>query len=103
ACSLVEATSRVFLKPGSKAARFYGRPESQETYHCRFGVNPRFRSLLEQSELEISGWDDAEEVRVVELKDHPFFLATLFHPGRPHRTRLPHPLTVAFVRSLASS
>ena len=103
ACSLLEATSRVFLKPDSKAARFYGRLESQETYHCRFGINPRFRSLLEESELEITGWDDAKEVRVVELKSHPFFMATLFQPERKALKGLPHPLIVAFVRSLTPS
>ena len=98
-CSLVGAKGNIFLTPGSRAAQFYGSTQSQESYHCNYGFNASYRSLLQGSKLHVSGVDDEEEVRVVELEGHPFFLATLFQPELSASSGVVHPLIRAFARA----
>jgi CTP synthase (UTP-ammonia lyase) len=100
-CSLADETGRIRIKPGSRAAMFYGHAETEEAYNCNYGVNPRFQSLLEGSSLQVTGWDQNHEVRIVELNQHPFFIATLFQPERSALKGVPHPLIVGFVSCLA--
>jgi CTP synthase (UTP-ammonia lyase) len=102
ACSLSGATGTVYLKPGSRAAAFYDRLETREAYNCNYGLNPKFHALLETANLQVTGWDEHREARIVELDGHPFFLATLFQPERSALNGTAHPLIVAFVRSLAA-
>jgi CTP synthase (UTP-ammonia lyase) len=101
-CSLVGASGRIFFKTGSRAARIYGCAETVEEYHCNYGVNPRFRSLLDDSGMKITGVDEDNDARVVELEGHPFFMGTLFQPERSAFKGVAHPLIVEFVRAAAS-
>src|SRR5882672_4994118 len=101
-CSLVGARGRIFFKTGSRVARIYGRAETIEEYHCNYGVNPRFRSLLEDSGMKITGVDEHNDAGVMELEGHPFFMGTLFQPERSAFKRVAHPLIVEFVRAAAS-
>ncbi|HET9986111.1 MAG TPA: hypothetical protein VFQ38_21095 [Longimicrobiales bacterium] len=100
-CSLVEATGSVRLRAGSRAAMLAGDAPLTEQYHCNFGLNPEYRRLFEGSGLRIVGEDEAGEVRVVELDDHPFFLATLFQPERRSLEGTLHPIVAAFVEAAA--
>jgi len=100
-CSLLGERGTIVLKPGSLAARIYGRTEIVEEYNCRFGVNPKFQPLLEKSALRITGTDESGQARVVELEKHPFYVATLFQPERSALTGTVHPLIVAFVKAAA--
>ena len=102
-CSLVEVSGRILFKPGSRVARIYGCAEATEAYHCNYGVNPRFRSLLDDSGMKIAGVDEHNDARIVELEDHPFFMGTLFQPERSAFKGLAHPLIVEFVRAAASA
>jgi CTP synthase (UTP-ammonia lyase) len=111
-CSLVGKKLAIRLKPGSKAAAFYGGTEAIESYYCNFGLNPEYREQLESAGLTISGWDDNEstsaakatpEARVIELSDHPFFLGTLFVPQAGSTTEKPHPLIATFAEQIANS
>jgi CTP synthase (UTP-ammonia lyase) len=97
ACSLVGAEGRVILRPDSRAATIYGRPESVERYHCRYGLSASYRQQLVGGPLRVSGWDEGWEVRIVELDDHPFFMATLFQPELSSTAEVAHPLIKAFV------
>jgi CTP synthase (UTP-ammonia lyase) len=97
ACSLVGAEGRIILRPGSRATTIYGRAESVERYHCSYGVSAEYRQRLLTGPLRISGWDEGWDVRIVELDDHPFFLATLFQPELSSTEHEAHPLIVAFV------
>lgn len=83
--------------PDSEVARCYGRLETVEHYHCRFGVNPRFHGLLNDGGLRFSGFDEAGEARVLELPGHRFFVAALFLPQLASRPNEPHPLIRALV------
>ena len=77
--ALVRMRGRVRFGGGTVIRRAYGAPEAVEEYHCSFGLNPRYRRLIE-GPLTVSGVDDQDEVRAVELDRHPFFVATLFLP-----------------------
>jgi CTP synthase (UTP-ammonia lyase) len=79
-CALAGVKARVRFMDGSHLRRAYGAPESIEEYHCSFGLNGRYRRLIEGKDLCVSGVDDQHEIRAVELEGHPFFVATLFQP-----------------------
>jgi CTP synthase (UTP-ammonia lyase) len=98
-CALRGVKGSVKLEPGSMASRIYGREEALEEYNCGFGLNPAYRDLIQTSALHISGVDSEGEARVIELADHPFFLATLYQPERAARDGRAHPLVNAFVRA----
>lgn len=98
-CSMVEQRLDVHLSAGSRAAGFYGCSTSSEQYYCNFGLNPAYRDMLEAGGLSVSGTDDSGEARVLELYDHPFFVATLFVPPLSSRPQAPHPLLVAFLNA----
>jgi len=98
-CALRGQKGTVRLEPGSMAARNYGAEEVVEEYNCGFGLNPAYRDLIQESSLHITGVDSEGEARVIELADHPFFLATLYQPERAARDGRAHPLVNAFVRA----
>jgi CTP synthase (UTP-ammonia lyase) len=101
ACSLVGQTGKIFLEPGSRAARIYGRTEVTERFHCSYGLDASYRSVLHDGRLSVTGADERGEARVVELSDHPFFMATLFQPELSHVPGSSHPVIAAFVASAA--
>jgi CTP synthase (UTP-ammonia lyase) len=99
-CSLVEVTDAVQLVAGSQLAKAYGITSIVEGYHCSYGLSPDFRHALTDGPLRINAVDDADDVRGIELEDHPFFIATLFqHERGALHSRLP-PLVRAFVQTM---
>jgi CTP synthase (UTP-ammonia lyase) len=103
ACSLVEVQDTIHLKPGSRIAAIYGRAEIVEGYHCSYGLNPHYQSLLEQGGMRVTGVDVSGEARVIEIAQHPFFVATLFQPERSAFTDVAHPLIVAYLQAIAET
>jgi len=86
------------LLPGSRAAQAYGVEEVSERHRHRYEFNNKFRDLLEEKGLKITGTSpDGVLVEVVEIPDHPWFLACQFHPEFKSRPTRPHPLFRAFV------
>jgi CTP synthase (UTP-ammonia lyase) len=100
-CSLVEVDGEIRFTPDSEIARIYGRSSANESYHCRFGMDPSYLSWFRGSPLAVTGFDEAGEPRAVELGGHPFFIGTAFQPERSALAGRPHPLIVAFARALA--
>lgn len=99
-CSLVEATAAVNLLAGSRLAQAYGVDSIVEGYHCNYGLSADFCRALANGPLRISAVDDADDVRGIELDDHPFFVATLFqHERAALRGQLP-PAVRAFVQTM---
>ena len=88
------------LKSGSKAREAYGADEIVERHRHRFEVNNQFIDELEQAGLVISGKSvDQSLVEVVELADHPWYVACQFHPEFTSTPRDGHPLFSGFVNA----
>ncbi|MHB1389815.1 MAG: CTP synthase [Thermoleophilia bacterium] len=86
------------LTRGSQAARSYEDRNIHERHRHRYEVNNALRPKLVEAGLKISGTSpDKRLVEIVELPDHPFFLATQFHPEFKSRPTRPHPLFRDFV------
>ncbi|HHO68874.1 MAG TPA: CTP synthase [Gammaproteobacteria bacterium] len=88
------------LKPGTLAHRTYGRDVIVERHRHRYEFNNRYREVLEQAGLTLSGLSmDGNLVEVVEIADHPWFLACQFHPEFTSTPRDGHPLFSGFVEA----
>ncbi|MGQ9780081.1 MAG: CTP synthase [Bacillota bacterium] len=88
----------VMVEPGSLAFRAYGEPLVHERHRHRYEVNSNYFHVLTGYGMRFSGrLPERGLVEIVELPDHPWFVATQFHPefkSRPHR---PHPLFRDFI------
>ncbi|MCB0194217.1 MAG: CTP synthase [Anaerolineae bacterium] len=102
-CSLAGREMELTFVDGSTVARIYGSLTATEAYYCNFGVNPDKVHLLKRGPLHITGSDAEGEIRVIELPDHPFFLATLFVPQTKSTPSRPHPLVNAFLGVVVSN
>lgn len=99
-CALVEVGDAVRFRPGSKIFAAYGCGEATEGYHCNYGLNPEFQSMLFAGSLRATAEDENGEIRAMELEGHPFFVATLFQPERVALEGKVPPLVRAFVQSI---
>jgi len=100
ACSLVEKDGEILLQEGSHIRRIYETSEILESYHCNYGLNPACQNLFKSQSFRFSGRDRAGEPRVLELADHPFFIATLFQPERSALRGHVHPLISAYLEAM---
>ena len=90
------------LQEGSFAREVYDATEISERHRHRYEVNNEYRESLAQNGMRFSGLSpDGGLVEIVELTDHPFFVATQFHPELRSRPMSPHPLFTAFVAAAA--
>ena len=88
------------LEPGSRAAEAYGATEISERHRHRWEFNPAYRDRFEAAGMVFSGSSpDGKLAEVVELPNHPFFVASQFHPEFKSKPFDPHPLFEAFVRA----
>jgi CTP synthase len=86
------------LRPGTLAEKCYGAREIQERHRHRWEVNPEYVPVLQQHGMVISGQSpDGRLVEIIELPEHPFFVAVQFHPELKSRPERPHPLFRSFV------
>ncbi|HSF02237.1 MAG TPA: hypothetical protein VLA62_04465 [Solirubrobacterales bacterium] len=96
ACSLAGKAERVTIVPDTRAAAIWGAATALEEFRCNYGVDRAYHPALSQAGLGLSGFGDEGELRIIELPDHAFFLATLFLPQLRSPSDRPHPLLVAF-------
>ena len=88
------------IKPGTKAREVYGKDVVAERHRHRYEFNNRYRTQLEDAGLVISAKSmDDLLVEMVELPDHPWFLACQAHPEFLSTPRGGHPLFVGFIRA----
>ena len=86
------------LVPGTRAAAAYGEEVVYERHRHRYEVNPKYHEMLSEAGLVFSGASpDGRLVEIIELVDHPFFVAGQFHPELKSRPTRPHPLFREFV------
>jgi CTP synthase len=88
----------IVLAEGSRASRLYGEGIIQERHRHRYEVNNEYLQRLEKDGLRVSGvWAEKQLVEIIELADHPYFVAGQFHPEFRSRPWDPHPLFAGFV------
>ncbi|MEW5871330.1 MAG: CTP synthase [Chloroflexota bacterium] len=86
------------LQPGTRAAQAYQVPLVNERHRHRFELNNAYREMLLRGGMVFSGLSpDGRLVEIAELADHPFMLATQFHPEFLSRPNRPHPLFMAYL------
>ena len=86
------------LKNQSKSMEAYDIELIFERHRHRYEFNNKYRRELEASGLEIVGTSpDGNLVEIVEVKDHPWYVAVQFHPELKSRPNRPHPLFVGFI------
>lgn len=88
------------LSPGSLARQIYNSPMVHERHRHRYEFNRAYEKQLTEHGLQISGRSpDGKFVEVIELPDHPWFVAVQFHPEFKSKPLRPHPLFSEFVKA----
>lgn len=91
------------LAKGSLASRAYKADTVSERHRHRYEFNNDYKKQFETAGLVFSGLNpDQNLAEIIELKDHPFFLATQFHPELTSKPLNPHPLFLAFLKASIS-
>ena len=90
------------LKEGTASFKAYGEKRVIERHRHRYEFNNEFREHLEHHGLVVAGVNPQKNlVEIIELKKHPFFVGTQFHPELKSRPFKPHPLFCAFIKAAA--
>lgn len=88
------------LKPGSLVRKLYGKSKISERHRHRYEFNNDFLKAFLTNGMQVSGTSsDGKLVEIIELKDHPFFVGTQFHPEFKSRPIHPHPLFSGFIKA----
>ena len=88
------------IKPNSLASKIYQKNTIFERHRHRFEVNNSFISKLENAGLVVSGiCPTVNLVEIIEIAQHPFFIATQFHPEFLSRPNMPHPIFRDFIKA----
>lgn len=103
ACSLAGATGRVVATRPDLFGDLLGAAESDEQYHCNYGLNPALAGIFAGSPLVFVAHDAEGRERAFRLTDHPFFIGTLFQPERRALQGELHPIVRAFLTACSAS
>ena len=88
------------IKKNSRAFSAYKTEFVSERHRHRYEFNNKFRDLLESKGLILSGFNPERNlVEIIEIKNHPFFIGTQFHPEFKSNPLNPHPLFIEFIKS----
>ena len=86
------------IKKGTKTHKAYKASEISERHRHRFEMNPEYRPIFEEAGMTISGRSpDGTLTEIIELEDHPWFIACQFHPEFQSKPTQAHPLFRDFV------
>ncbi|MFD2202937.1 CTP synthase [Shivajiella indica] len=86
------------LRKGSKASQAYGKYKINERHRHRYEFNNKYLNAIEEKGMIPSGINpETNLVEIIEIKDHPWFIGTQFHPEYKSTVLNPHPLFVRFV------
>jgi CTP synthase len=89
------------LQPNTIAKESYGVDLVEERHRHRFEFNNRYREEYQKNGMVFSGLSpDGKLVEIVEIQDHPFMLATQFHPEFLSRPNRPHPLFIKYIQAV---
>jgi CTP synthase len=88
------------LAAGTISRTAYGKTTISERHRHRYEFNNKYRKEFEKAGLVIAGTNPERNlVEIIELKNHPFFVGTQFHPEFQSRPLAPHPLFLAFIKA----
>ena len=88
------------LVPGTLAQKIYGHDEVMERHRHRYEFNMRYRDRMTEKGFTISGTSpDGTLAELIELRDHPYFLACQYHPEFQSKPNKPHPLFRGFIQA----
>ena len=88
------------LAKDSLSYKAYGTPKISERHRHRYEFNMEYREKLEEGGMRFAGLSpDKKLVEIIELKDHPYFVASQFHPEFKSRPLRPHPLFRDFIKA----
>ena len=88
------------IQPGTLADKIYGKDEVLERHRHRYEFNMKYRDQMREKGFEISGTSpDGSLAELVELRDHPYFLACQYHPEFQSKPNQPHPLFKGFIQA----
>lgn len=89
----------IFLREGTAAHAIYGKDEIRERHRHRYEVNNNYRERLGKAGLTFSGLSSDNLVEMIELENHPWFVASQFHPEFTSNPLDGHPLFIGFVNA----
>ena len=88
------------IQPGTKTYSAYRKKQITERHRHRWEVNNRYRDRLEKNGMKISGLnEELNLVEIIELTDHPWYVAGQFHPELKSRVSKAHPLFREFIKA----
>lgn len=100
-CSLAGQTLDIEITDtNSTTYKVFGTNKIKEKYYCNFGLNPEYQNQLHDKGFKIVGTDSLNEARILELDNHPFFIATLFVPQDNSTQDKPHKLVTTFLQQI---
>lgn len=89
------------LKEDSIAAKVYGKTSINERHRHRYEFNNKYKEEFEKAGMDIVGLSpDGNYVEVIEIKDHPYFVASQYHPEFKSRPNKPHPLFTGWIKAV---
>ena len=102
-CSLMGATGKVIATAPELFSGILGADESMEEFNCNYGVNNSLEEIFRGSDLAFVAHDEFLQVRAFRLKQHPFFVGTLFQPERRALKGSLHSVVRAFLNAAESA
>ena len=91
---------KIIIEKGSKAYEIYKSLEIYERHRHRYEVNPDYIEEFESHGLHFSGKDESgTRMEIFELREHPFFIGSQFHPEFKSRPLRPSPLHTALIKA----
>ncbi len=85
--------------PTTTAYQAYGNDSNVEKFQCNYGLNEKYRNDLSDGKLKITGFDEDDNARIIEIPNHRFFIATLFLPQFTSKPGMSHPLILSFIKA----
>lgn len=90
---------KIKVRPDSLASSIYKCAEIEEQFNCNYELDPAYQGVMEDKGMCVTGVGENGEARIVELRDHRFFLTTAFQPHFKSEKERPHPVISAFVEA----
>ncbi|MBF4501435.1 CTP synthase [Savagea sp. SN6] len=87
------------IEPNTKTAAAYNTTEASERHRHRYEVNPAYEAQLKEAGFIVTGRTEDGNIEIMEFEDHPFFIATQFHPEFVSRPTRPQPLIRNFIEA----